>query len=156
MSSVLAAAAGRCGDLAMDSPFLPPGNGGNPALAKTTDALELRGVMAGPLGRQYCIYDPKKKCGVWVGMDDKESPITIVADDADEGSVEIRLSDGRLMNLKMHESKTASGGVGASSMSVPAAIAGGSAGRPQRVATETQAAWNEELQRRLAENAARN
>ncbi len=139
----------------IDSPFLPHGTNGTQALAKGTDALELRGAMAGPFGRQYYIYDPMKKHGVWVGPNDKDDPITIIADDADEGSVEIKLSDGRLVTLRMHEAKTAPSGVAASAVPVSVASAGVGARGPQRVLTETQAAWNEELRKRLAENAAK-
>ena len=147
---------GHCAALVVDSPFLPHGYSGTQLLEKRADALELRGAMAGPSGRQYYIYDPTKKRGVWLGNDDKDNPITIISEDVDKGSVEIKLSDGRLVNLEMHEVKTAPTGVVTPSTAVSLATSGENAGLPKKLVTETQAAWNEEFQRRLAENAARN
>ena len=140
--------------LADRSPFMPDAlsrtNGGAPG----SDALELRGVMSGSVGYLFYVYDPVKKHGVWAGLNDTENPFTIVAEDADEGSLEIRMNDGRRIQLKLRESSKIAGGL--SSAPTTGSVAAGGVGPNSARATEVQAAWRDEFSRRLAENAASN
>jgi len=147
--------AGQAATLAADSPFLARGPEGVQGAPKSADALELRGVMSGTFGYMYYVYDSAKHKGVWAGSNDTDNPFTIVAADAAEGSLDLRMNDGRLLHLRMREAKIAATGV---NTPAPRTAVAGAAVLPGPVParlTETQAAWREEFQRRLAENAAK-
>jgi hypothetical protein len=152
LSSGLAAAAGQAETLVNRSPFLPLGGSGTSGVAPSEGALELRGVMSGSVGYLFYVYDPVKRHGVWAGSNETESPFTIVAADPNEGSLEIRMSDGRHIHLKLRDAKTLTEGVNSGPASKTNAVAGVSP-NPSRL-TEVQAAWREEFNRRLAENSA--
>jgi hypothetical protein len=155
ISSVLPAFAGQAATLAADSPFLPREKAGAEETAPSSDTVELRGVMSSSTGYLYYVYDSAKKRGVWAGSGDTEFPFTIVAADAIAGHLDLRMNDGRLLHLRLREAKVMPGGVSAAA---PQAVVANAAVVPGRGAvrlTETQAAWRDELQRRLAENAAK-
>ncbi len=154
VSGGLPAVSGQAPTLANNSPFLPRAIAGTQGIAKGADALELRGVMSGLSGYLYYVYDPVKRHGVWTGLNDMENSFTIVAGDAKEGYLEIRMNDGRLLHLKLREAKTLAGEINSAAAPVVNAVA--ELGPPPARLTEVQAAWREELRRRLAENAARN
>jgi len=143
----------RSETLADQSPFLPCGPASGRGAAPGAEALELRGVMSGPAGYLFYVYDPKAKRGVWAGRGDTDNPFTIVAEDASADTLEIRMTDGRRLHLTLREARiTASSGESPAS---PAAyVADGAANR--RRLTAEQAAWREEVKRRMAENAAGN
>jgi len=147
----------NAGHLADQSPFLPSTPGArqqNGALA--ADHVELRGIMTGPSGNLFYLFDPARKSGRWIGADDTEEVFSIVAWDADTESLELRSSGGELSHLRMHASKTLTAGLA----SEPAVANSTSAadGNPAAAEThaEVQKAWREEFQRRQAENAASN
>src|SRR5580658_10039732 len=107
---LLLAAACPCGgaafgtELAARSPFLPP----QQADASPSDAaekLELRGVMTGPGGTLYCLYDMEKNRCVWAEPKQAEDGFVIVSADAAASAVEVRTSDGRIIHLKLREAK---------------------------------------------------
>lgn len=152
ISGRLVAAAGRAETLADRSPFLTCGVTGTSGIATSANALELRGVMSGSTGYLFYVYDPVKKLGVWAGSNDTENPFTIVAGDANEGNLEIRMNDGRHLHLKLRESKTLAGGMSPAAAPTANAVVG--AGPNPTGLTEVQAAWREEFNRRLAENSA--
>jgi hypothetical protein len=154
ISIALSAIDGQAATLANDSPFLPCKNAGSPSVATSAAALELRGVMSGPFGYLYYVYDPVKKKGTWVGMNDTENPFAIVAGDADEGYLEIRMNDGRLLHLKLREAKTLPAEINASAPQALVANAVVGPGPTSAGLTEVQADWQQEFRRRLAENAA--
>jgi hypothetical protein len=109
--------------------------------------------MSASSGYLYYVYDPAKKRGVWAGNDDRENSFTIVAANAEEGHLEIRMNDGRLLNLKLREAKILSGGNYGQAQATPVSLPVGP-GRAPNGLTETQKAWREEARRRMAENAA--
>jgi hypothetical protein len=156
ISSGLTVAAGEAATLTDDSPFLARGTAGTQGTAVNPDALELRGVMSSFNGYLYYVFDPVKKHGVWAGSNDTENPFTIVAGDAKEGYLVIRVNDGRLLHLKLRVAKTLADGTNAAA--TPASVANAAA-EPSQVPAgmaAAQAAWNVEFRRRLAENAASN
>lgn len=154
ISGVLSPNAGQSATLADRSPFLPTGLSLTKGGAAGADSLELRGVMSGSVGYLYYVYDPVRKHGVWAGSNDTENPFTIIAEDANEGSLEIRMNDGRRIQLRLRESSKIAGGM--DSVSTVAANAAASMPPIPTRLTEVQAAWREEFSRRLAENAASN
>jgi hypothetical protein len=156
ISSALSVVAAGATTLADESPFLPRVSAGSPGTAEGTDVLELRGVMSGSFGYLYYVYDPLKKRGVWAGSNDTDNPFIIVAEDAKAGYIEVRIDDGRLLHMKLREAKIQSAEIdaGAAPGSVARALVA-----PTRAPVglnRVQAAWQEELNRRLAENAASN
>jgi hypothetical protein len=116
--------------------------------------MELRGIMSDTSGNLYYVYDVGKKHGVWAGKNDAENPFVIISDDANDGSLEIRMKDGRVLDLKLREAKTLAARM--DSGAAPAQNAVASHGPGQSGLTETQAAWREEFNRRLSENASAN
>jgi hypothetical protein len=154
ISGGLLATVCRSATLADRSPFLPTALSRTKGGAAGVEALELRGVMSGSAGYLFYIYDPVKKHGVWAGSNDTENPFTIVAEDDSEGSLEIRMNDGRRIQLRLRESSKIAGGM--DSVSTVAANAAASMPPSPTRPTEVQAAWREEFSRRLAENAASN
>ena len=112
--------------------------------------------MSGSFGYLYYVYDPAKKKGVWAGSSDTEYPFIILAADAVEGHLDLRMNDGRLLHLKLREAKIVANGVNATAPQAAVANAVVAPGKVTPRLTETQAAWREEIQRRLAENAANN
>lgn len=159
VSSALAAVAGQAATLADDSPFLPSGSAGNQGIAINPNSsvpLELRGAMSGPSGLEFfCVYDPVKKHGVWAGKNDTDNSFTIIAGDAKEGFVDIRMDDGRLLHLKMRETKIQAGGFNPAAASASVADAGVEPGRVPAGLNEAQLAWRAEYNRRVAENEAK-
>ena len=146
------AAIGHAGALSERSPFLPGGVSGTPGIAASPDALEFRGVMSGPSGSLFYLYDPVKKQGVWAGPNETENPFTIVAADANGDDLEVRMNDGRRLHLKLLEAKIQAGGINTVTAPMVNVVAG--AGPDPARLTEVQAAWREEFNRRLAENSA--
>lgn len=152
LSSGLAAAASQAETLVNRSPFLPVGGSGTSGVTPSEDALEWRGVMSGSVGYLFYVYDSVKKHGVWAGSNDRESPFTIVAADPNEGNLEIRMSDGQLVHLKLRDARTQA--EGANPVPGPTANTVAGVGPKSGGLTEVQAAWREEFRRRLAENSA--
>jgi hypothetical protein len=99
------------------------------------------------------VYDTLKKRGVWAGTCDPGDTFAVIGEDPKEGSLEIRTIDGQLLHLRLRESKILPGGNSNAAASVGVV---NSAGKPggARPLTESQAEWQSEVRRRLAENAA--
>lgn len=127
--------------LAANSPFLPPLSGGPQASsASVAPPLELRGLMSGPAGNRYWIYNPSNKQGVWVGPNETGNAFVILADDS-LGGVEIRMDDGRRFRLKLHEAKVGAEAVASASASGPEPTGDATPGAlPQ---TEAEKKWDE-------------
>lgn len=153
ISGGLIAAVSQAESLADKSPFLPSGVSGNTDIGTGAKALELRGVTSGSAGSLFYVYDPVKKQGVWACSTDTEDSFTIVAGDANEGELEIRMNDGRHLHLKLKEAKILAGGMGPAGAPPANAVVGANPNPPRL--TEEQAAWREEFNRRVAENGAR-
>jgi hypothetical protein len=96
-------------DLAPNSPFLAAGS--PPADRANSDSLnpELRGIMSGPDGARYCIYDPVKKTSSWVGLNEHGYPFVISAADPDREAVSLVTGDGRKLNLALRAAKVSGG-----------------------------------------------
>lgn len=79
----LATAAGivaRAG-VSTESPFAPRGQAAASAIASNTP-IELRGITADEQGERFAIYDPVKKEGAWVRIDDKDHSFVVRSYDA--------------------------------------------------------------------------
>jgi hypothetical protein len=152
-SSVLSAVACEAATLADDSPFLPHGSAGSHGAATSAGALELRGIMSASSGDLYYVYDPVKKHGDWAGLNDAGASFAIIAGNASEGRVEIRMNDGRHLSLILQETKVLPDGM---DREAPESLENAVVmpRRPRGNLTEVQVKWREELNRRLAENAA--
>jgi len=94
-------------DLAPTSPFLPAGAAGLAAGAGgPSGPIELRGIMGGPDGTAFCIYDTAKKKDIWVGLNETGHDFVVKSADASRDSVTVAYQ-GRLMKLDLHTSKVA-------------------------------------------------
>jgi hypothetical protein len=101
------------------SPFLAPGASAGPNGGAENGALELRGIMSTPAGTRYCIYDPGKKVGTWVGVNERGNSFMIKSADLAHQAVTVQ-SEGRTLRLMLQVSKvSALGGPGV--MGAPAA-----------------------------------
>jgi len=94
------------------SPFLGAGSASGPNGGPDSTALELRGIMSTPAGTRYCIYDPVKKAGAWVGLNERGSSFMIKSADPGHEAVTVQ-SEGRTMRLVLHAAKVAALGAGA-------------------------------------------
>ena len=91
------------------SPFLPPNAVGGAAGAKGDAAgLELRGVMSTAQGTRFCIYDPSKKIGRWVSVNQGEFGFTVQSFDSEHDTI-IVIQDGRRLTLALRNAKVAVG-----------------------------------------------
>lgn len=64
-----------------ESPFAPRGQSAASAVVSNTP-IELRGIVSDEDGERFAIYDPVKKEGAWVRIDDKEHPFIVRSYDA--------------------------------------------------------------------------
>lgn len=58
-----------------ESPFVPRGPAANPVASNTP--IELRGITSDEKGPRFAIYDPAKKEGAWVRIDEKGQAFTV-------------------------------------------------------------------------------
>jgi hypothetical protein len=96
-----------CTELAADSPFLANAAGAGGAPSRTGDGktLELRGIMAGPDGTAYCIFDPQKGKSFWAGVGESGFPFVIVSADPETETATLRTGDGRKVVVALREAK---------------------------------------------------
>ncbi|HVW22001.1 MAG TPA: hypothetical protein VHC86_12375 [Opitutaceae bacterium] len=132
--SLFAAALGLAGvparaQLADSSPFLPAGVAGG--TSTDASALELRGILVGPEGTRYDIYDPAKKSGTWAGVGERGHDFTIRSAEGDlsNGGRLVVQAAGRTYPLTLKTARASASGpvaprglIGAASMNgnVPA------------------------------------
>ena len=116
--------AGSSGNLASAqsgtrSPFLPPQASG-PAAPTQGAPLEYRGYMVTSEGTQYRLYDPAKKAGTWVKLNERNPDFEVVAKqfDRDRNTLVIE-HQGRTLTLAERESKIVSAGNAASALPQP-------------------------------------
>src|SRR5262245_41558438 len=77
--ALLLSGAAAHAQLASTSPFLPPTNSG-PAAPTQNAPLEFRGLMETPDGGvQYRLYDPAKKNGVFVKLNERNPELNVTA-----------------------------------------------------------------------------
>ena len=106
---ILACVARADGQLASKSPFMPPQAPGN---APTAGApLEYRGYIETGDGVQYRIYDPARKLGTWVKLNERNSELDVVAKQYDTGQRTLTLEhQGKTLTLAEREAKVVSSG----------------------------------------------
>lgn len=107
--------------LAAKSPFIPAA-GAVAAAPAAEQPLEFRGYMETGEGRRYRIYDPAKKAGFWVSLNQADKDLGVVAKqhDADQNTLAIEYQ-GRPLTLAMRKPKVVSSGNAAQAMPLPAA-----------------------------------
>ena len=107
--SVLAALAGLAlapgapaGDrpLAGRSPFGGVASEGSPG----SPVLELRGIMSGPDGMRYCVYDPSRHSSEWAAAEEAGHPFLVRSGDPALDAVTVE-ADGRVLVLRLREAK---------------------------------------------------
>lgn len=115
--AVLAAVAGSrlAGQVAAKSPFMPPPGSGPAASAATADApLEFRGFMDMGKGLQFRLYDPAKKSGAWVKLNERSVELEVLAKQHDAAGETLTVElQGRTLTLAMRKPKVVSAGTAA-------------------------------------------
>lgn len=92
-------------ELSVTSPFLPPQTQAITAATAPTP-LELRGVTAIGGTTMFSIYDPIKKVGTWVKLNESGNPFAVRDYDPDKDAVTIDYQ-GRTLNVTMRSPKIA-------------------------------------------------
>src|ERR1700733_15366437 len=100
-------ATGTVRHLAPYSPFLPAGpiSKGARFTPAENETLELRGIMSGPDGDFFCIFDSKKKSGTWVRLRETGFPFVISSADVEREEVHLPTSGGQDIVLRLGEAK---------------------------------------------------
>jgi hypothetical protein len=118
----IAGAAEALAQIAAKSPFMPP-QGANSAGPTAGAPLEYRGFIETGEGTQYRIYDPAKKVGAWVKLNEKNPEFDVVAKQHDDGQKTLTIEyQGRTLTLAERESKVVSSGSAAAAMPPPVAV----------------------------------
>jgi hypothetical protein len=107
--------------IAAKSPFMPPQ--ANNAAGPTAGApLEFRGSMVTSEGTLYRIYDPAKKVGVWVKLNERNSDFDVLIKQHDDGQKTLAIEhQGKALTLAERESKVVSSGSAAAAVPPPIA-----------------------------------
>lgn len=116
-------AAVRAGaQLAANSPFLPPPTGG-PAAPTAGATLEFVGYIETPEGIQYRLYDPAKKTGTWVKLNERNPDLDVRVKQHDGNHNTLTVEhQGRTLTLAERESKVLSSGNAVQPMPLPAPV----------------------------------
>lgn len=106
------------------SPFMPVAGPGAAAAVTAGAPLEFRAYMDVGGGVQYRLYDPAKKAGVWVKLNEKNPELDVVAKqhDAEQKTLTIE-HQGRTLTLAMRESKVVSAGAATPMLPPPPQVA---------------------------------
>jgi hypothetical protein len=108
---VLAAACAGRAEVASKSPFLPQAGAAGPAAPTAGAPLEFRGYLATSEGVQFRVYDPARKMGAWVRLNERNPDLDVVAKQHDESRNTLTLEhQGRTLTLAEREAKVVSGG----------------------------------------------
>ena len=101
------------------SPFLP--HSVAVANAPTAGApLEFRGLMETSEGMRFRLYDPARKAGVWVKLNERDPTLDVVAKQfVPEGESLVVEHQGRTLTLAQRVSKVVSSGSAAQNMAPP-------------------------------------
>lgn len=152
----LALAAETAAAISTESPFVPK-NGQALAAPAENSPIELRGVIAGPEGLRFAIYEPASQKGNWVKADEKGFGYVVKSYDAGRSAVSIEYQ-GRVQTLTLKEAKF-DGTVAAPPM-VQAPVSGqmrpapAVANNPAEEAKRLEQVANEVRRRRAARQAA--
>jgi len=101
--SMFAAAATALAGVSTESPFAPRGLQLN---AANSSPIELRGISSDDHGMRFAIYDPVKKDGAWVRIDEKGHPFIVRSFDAATNRITVDYQ-GRTQSLSLAEPKFA-------------------------------------------------
>jgi hypothetical protein len=118
------AALGGDQPLARQSPFgavAAEGSLGSPA-------LELRGIMSGPEGARYCIFDRASQASAWAAPDEPGHPF-LVRSGSPDGNWAAVEADGHLLVLRLKEARV---------LGAPAEAAGATEEAPHAIMTRRQ------------------
>jgi len=102
LSLILGLAAHADTPLASSSPFLPPDSSAT-ATAENTP-LELRGILVDGGGYRFSIYDPAKKTGQWVRLNESGHDFTVRTHDVARDTITLDFQ-GRTLTLPLHAAK---------------------------------------------------
>lgn len=111
--------------LAPNSPFAPPD--GSAAVATDNQPLELRGILADAEGYRFSVYDPAKKSGQWVRLNEPGHDFTVKTHDVARDTVTLDFQ-GRSLALTLRTAKVV--GVAVTAPEAPAASYAGNGPRP--------------------------
>src|SRR5471032_2882325 len=98
----LALAARADTTLARASPFAPPD--GTSAVATENQIFELRGIMQDAGGYRFSVYDPAKKSGQWVRLNEPGHDFTVKTHDVARDTITLDYQ-GRVLTLPLHAAK---------------------------------------------------
>jgi hypothetical protein len=119
--AMLAAAVPANAQLAAKSPFMPPQTAAN-ATPTAGAPLEFRGYMETGEGIQYRLYDPAKKIGTWVKLNEKNSDFDLVVKQHDNSQKTLTIEhQGKTLTLAEREAKVVSSGAAAQAIPPPIA-----------------------------------
>ena len=109
-ASVLLAAVPVRAQLATTSPFMPPKSAST--AAPTADApLEFRGVAELPEGTAFRVFDPSRKTGAWVRLNERDPDLGVIVKQHDPAHDTVTVEhQGRTLTLALRQSKVASSG----------------------------------------------
>lgn len=97
--------------VAARSPFMPAVGPGAAAAATAGAPLEFRGYLDAGDGVQFRLYDPAKKTGAWVKLNERSPEFEVLAKQHDEGQKTLTIEhQGRTLTLAMRDSKVVSAG----------------------------------------------
>lgn len=96
--------------VAAKSPFMPPAGAATGAPTAAAP-LEFRAYMDVGGGLQFRLFDPAKKTGVWVKLNERNSEFDVVAKQHDDAQKTLTVEhQGRTLTLAMREAKVVSAG----------------------------------------------
>ena len=106
--------------VASKSPFLPAAGPAAATAATAGAPLEFRAYMDVGGGMQYRLYDPAKKAGVWIRLNERNAEFEVLAKQHDEGQKTLTIEhQGRPLTLALRESKVVSAGSAAQMVPPP-------------------------------------
>lgn len=103
------------------TPFMPPA-AVNAAAPTQGAPIEFRGFMESSEGMRFRIYDPSRKSGSWVKLNERDSALDVVAKQFDASPDNESLVveyQGRTMKLAQRQGKVVSSGAAVANMPMP-------------------------------------
>lgn len=159
LAALILAATARAG-LSTESPFAPRGQSLAGAVATNTP-IELRGIVSDEQGMRFAIYDPARKEGTWVRLDEKGQSFVVRSYDSATNRVSVDYQ-GKTQTIVLAEpvfgpGKAIAGGVGLpGAAGQPGAAAQPAQGRfSSRIVTGAQPGGQQRTQQQSAEESRR-
>jgi len=108
--------------IAAKSPFMPP-QAASSSGPTAGAPLEYRGFIETGEGKQYRIYDPAKKVGAWVKLNERNPEFDVLAKQYDDGQTTLVIEhQGKTLTLEERKSKVVSSGSAAAAVPPPVAV----------------------------------